>query len=164
MNFRRKGLNFEKQIAKKLSVWCNDTADVFYRTIGSGVLSTNALLRGDITTHHTDGFEFISKVFIECKYYEDLKLHSLFSKKETTKSIVEFWNKCKKQAKIHNTIPFLICKENYKSTFAVLPFLTSKEDDSLLVIQPFFNIFLYDFELFLKNNVYNAFLEKINNL
>lgn len=130
---KNKGGNFEREIAKKLSLWWtnNEREDIFYRSHSSGARFTSrkkagkdtALQSGDITASDPIGAPLIEKWSIEIKtgYGNKNKDGSitrwdvldLIDSKQKETVLQKMWSQCKKDA--GNKEPILIFRRNGRS-------------------------------------------------
>jgi hypothetical protein len=135
---KSKGNRFERDIAKKLSIWYFQDPDALIRNPGSGSIATirsaqngskeayMGIPAGDIMQikRHDLPFPFS----VEVKHHKVLVLeHLLFEKKNSL--IYKFWRQCTRDAGISGKIPLMIFKENYKNPVVCLentPELSSK--------------------------------------
>jgi len=100
-----KGGNFEREIAKKLSLWWTDgkTDAVFWRTSGSGARATvrkkvgkaTANQDGDICATDPIGQPLIDLVTIELKVgYNSWNIKELLDSKKKQTILEDFWEQC----------------------------------------------------------------------
>jgi len=123
INGHSKGAEYERNIAKQLSIWLSkgERDDLFWRTHGSGSRHTTRVKK-NIRTEGQDGdisstCRGISDKFrrffsIEIKFYKNINLWGLITGKKT--GILSFWNEAVVQADSVYKEPVLIAKENYK--------------------------------------------------
>ena len=113
---KAKGSQFERLIAKELSLWVSDgkKPDCFWRSAMSGGRATihGALVRqaGDICAVEEEGIDFCRKYFVECKHVKKLALDSFFVKH--TGPLHKFWKKAVKAAEKHGRDPLIIARQN----------------------------------------------------
>lgn len=111
--FRKKGLDFEKEVSKKLSKWIDSSGKIiFWRTFGSGSASyLGKNFEGDIINIEPEGEEFGKLFYIECKRYKDFDITSFFDLKTSNeiKLIREYLQKSKKL----NKYLFFVIKRNF---------------------------------------------------
>lgn len=115
-NGKAKGSGFERDLARRLSLWVNGAEKpyVFWRTAGSGGLATimaeNADMGGDLMAIREEG-RFLTNIFsieAKCGYNDaDAMLH-LKNNKSTT--IEDFWKQCCRDAERSHKYPCLIWK------------------------------------------------------
>jgi hypothetical protein len=131
MSGKSKGGNFEREIAKELSLWWSDgeREDIFYRSHSSGGRFTvrnkagkdTALQGGDITASDPKGEPLVKAWSIEIKtgYGKKTKagmtrwdtLDLLDSQQKET-VIEKMWNQCCRDAELTNREPVLIFRRN----------------------------------------------------
>ena len=114
---RKRGFFWEREFAKKLSLWWTNGKDkyVFRRSHGSGSAYQDreglSGAGGDIVSDKEIGFPFTNIFHIECKESQrtDIILLSLFLKDTLT---IGSWNwmKLRLEAKKFNRTPFLVLK------------------------------------------------------
>lgn len=123
MNGKQKGGAFEREIAKKLSLWVTHGAktDVFWRSAMSGGRATVAHAKGvkvrqvaDITPVAPEGHAL--NVYIECKFYKDLDIPGLLLERG---KLVSFWKHASKEAYKHRREPWLIARQNRFPTLLI---------------------------------------------
>ena len=124
---KAKGAAFEREVCRKLSMWLSGgvNEDVLWRSAMSGGRSTVAAKKGkrlaaqagDISCIHPCGHNFISKFYVECKAYRDLRFAGLLTEKG---ELVEFWNETRKQAKSYGKLPLLVARQNQLPPFVGL--------------------------------------------
>ena len=157
---KQKGSQFEREICKKLSLWVsnNRQEDVFWRSAMSGGRSTVAWSKGvklgnqvgDISSISPLGTTFTSMFVAECKFYSDLNILGLLT---GTGNLIKFWAEVRRQGKLHNKMPFLIAKQNRLPVFLCLNLgavLVFSLKGNHLLHAPKYNLYLYDFDKFLK--------------
>lgn len=115
-----KGNKFQWKISKLLSLWWtnNERDDVFIPTGSSGARATNRFKQGkktlnqdaDITSVDSDGFQFIKKFSIECKFYKKFSLNHLIYKNNDDLS--KWWLQASGDAERDNKHPLLILRQN----------------------------------------------------
>ena len=121
---KRKGGAFERDVCKKLSLFVTEgkNENIFWRSAMSGGRATlqtkkgtiNKSQCGDITAISEEGFPYIERYFFECKTYKTLSLNNLIYNKNTTDSLLDFWNKNFDKANELGKELILIAKENGK--------------------------------------------------
>jgi len=150
-NGKTKGGEFERLIAKRLSLWLSngERDDLFWRTNGSGSRHTTRKKLdkdtegqdGDICSTCSGDSEKFRKIFsLELKTYKDINLWGLITKKQT--GFLDFWNQTVTQSELVNKKPILIIKENYRPILFV----------SNLWTKYFFSIY-FDFKYDMKVNI-----------
>lgn len=164
---KNKGSGFERDIAKKLSLWVSDgeRTDIFWRSAGSGSKATvtgEETQSGDICAVHELGRPFVKKFFTEIKFYRNLNLPGLIfgqlKRSGTTSGVTDFWIKTREQAEKFNKLPLLIMKQNN------LPILLGVSAETLYQFKaawgnivvglarfPQYNLVVLDFDSLLKN-------------
>lgn len=178
MNSSEKGHSFEREIAKKLSLWWSEgkDRDIFYRSDSSGSRATlrerysgDKLLDqyGDIVAEKIEGRPLTDRFCIECKHYKNINLWALVTKAKT--SFLSFHEQNIRDSNRCNKIPLTIVRQNFKP---IICFTTL--DYSLSIFNRIFNIpviFSHDlslgilkFEDFLKINIndFKDFLQSSN--
>lgn len=158
-----KGSNFERALAKELSLWWTDGEDshVFARRGGSGGsfrdragLSDSS---GDLTADKAIGEHFMSIYSIEAKFYADLssQFWNLFHG-ERTAVLEQFWLQARNAASPYNRFVLLILKSNGKKPICVTnhdwwkdqhAFKTVLRNDSVYVF-PFSNLLSINSKVF----------------
>jgi len=115
-NGKRKGSNFEREIAKTLSVWVNGESKpyVFWRSPSSGSLATIAEsmdASGDLIALRPEGKFLTDRFSIELKTgYEDVDFMKHF--KDNKNNIIEdFWKQCIRDARKANKYGMLIFRK-----------------------------------------------------
>jgi hypothetical protein len=124
---KAKGAQFERDVCKELSLWVSGHAreDLFWRSAMSGGRATVAGRKGkhlasqagDISSVDPLGGNFISKFYVECKFYKDLDFRGLITGKG---KLVEFWETTKTEALCYHKHPLLIAKQNKMPVLACL--------------------------------------------
>lgn len=114
MNPKVKGGTYEREIAKKLSLWVTNLAsdDLFWRSAmsgGRGTLRKSDNAVGDICAIDPRGAKICQELFFECKHLKEASLDSTIRGKGP---IYDFWNTAVKQARSHSRFPVLIVKKN----------------------------------------------------
>lgn len=118
---KAKGGQFERDMARRLSLWLTDGKkdDCLWRSAGSGSMSTNSIKRGtgakqyqasDLSPNSPEAYLLLDRFTIECKYYADLQLESLLFNPKC--QILTFWKQAQRDAASVNKLPFLIAKQN----------------------------------------------------
>jgi hypothetical protein len=113
---KAKGGAFEREIAKRLSLWITNgkSQDVFWRSAMSGGRATVARGKvrqaGDICAVAEEGNVFSEQWFIECKHVKKLGLDSFLISNRGP--LAEFWKKACIEARKYGRDPLLICKQN----------------------------------------------------
>jgi hypothetical protein len=153
---KRKGSQFERDICVKLSHWLSNASrnDLLWRSALSGGRSTVAYAKGmtlasqagDISAVDPLGAPFISKFYVELKFYRDLKYAGLITGKG---HLVEFWKTAKREAERYNKMPLMIAKQNQIPAVACLSGLgvaTLELNDNIFLTHHFIdlNIILFD--------------------
>jgi hypothetical protein len=125
-----KGGNFEREIAKILSLWwtSGEREDVFYRSHASGGRFTSrrkvgkdtALQGGDITASDPIGEPFVREFSIECKTgYSSGKTRwdilDFLDSKQSKPILKQFWDQCIQDAYDSGRKPLLIFRRNGRS-------------------------------------------------
>lgn len=129
-----KGSQFERELAKQLSIWWSYGEDeyIFSRRGGSGGAfrdrSGNSDSSGDIQADKgTKGEDFTRIYSVEAKFYADLArdFAGLFNGKPSTK-IKEFWKQAKNSAAVYNRYGLLIMKQNGSAPICITDHLELK--------------------------------------
>lgn len=126
---KRKGTEFERGVAKLLSLWMTHGTrdDVLWRSAISGGRTTIqqkkktkpslnkndsklAHVGGDICAVHPLGAPFINTFFVELKFYRDLNLGRVLVEQDGL--LIRFWRKACNQAAAVGKHPLLVFKEN----------------------------------------------------
>ena len=138
VNGKIKGGVFEREVAKKLSLWITGTPEtnVLWRTAGSGGRATQSYKSGvkqesqigDIGSIHPAGQWFQQHFICECKHYKDLDLIPFLFKQKGI--LMGFWNKLVEESVIYSRIPLLIGKQNFIPAFVMT-------DLDIIGIEPF---------------------------
>lgn len=140
---KNSGSNFEREIAKSLSLWWtnNERDDIFWRSSASGARFTQRRKSnkdtkyqgGDLTFTDPIGEPLILKYNIEIKkgYSKTRKnkkgdttrtnwcLMDIIDSQQETPLILEFWEQSVRDAKLTNRIPILIFKRPSRSSCIV---------------------------------------------
>ena len=115
----RKGAEFERTIAKRLSLWLSQghRDDLLWRSAMSGGRATIGLpdmLRstqaGDLIGLSHKAFEFVDDFYIELKFYNKLDLDTFIYASKGL--LAAFWRLTQDHASKFNKVPVLIYKEN----------------------------------------------------
>lgn len=131
MNSKQIGNNYEREIAKKLSIWVsnNERDDVIWRDLSSGARATtrkkqdkDSIQMGDFVATCLQ-YEWVTQnMYIDSKCYQTF--NPLFINKKNIKSngIYQQWVKVKNDCPI-DKIPIMICKIRDRITpeFVILP-------------------------------------------
>lgn len=116
-----KGAAFEREIAKRMSLWISDGAskDLLWRSAGSGGRSTQRRKQtgkgieyhaSDIAPLHPDAAPFVDAFTLECKNYASLDLHQLFYMPQES-TMAKWWAQACRDAASVDRIPLMVCKE-----------------------------------------------------
>lgn len=118
---KAKGGEFERAVCKRLSLWMTRGLrdDLFWRSAMSGGRATvrfnrgarNRTQAGDISAIDPIGERLTGQFLIECKAYKSLDLPGLFYPQRSG-GIVQFWDKCRKDAFKAGLSPMLVAKQN----------------------------------------------------
>lgn len=110
--FRRKGLEFEKEVSRILSKWiCSCDELLFWRTHGSGsAKKLGKKFEGDITSIKPESEPFTKIFYVECKRYKDFNISNLLDDKsfEEKRILREYL----KKADESNKFLFFVLKRN----------------------------------------------------
>lgn len=117
---KRKGGNYERQIARKLSLWITQDKNEngLWRSSSSGATATinkkkgniNPYQCGDLCAVSADCYGFAEKIYVEIKSYKKLSIANfIFNRSSILK---KFWDVAKKESKEYNKEPIIIAKEN----------------------------------------------------
>jgi hypothetical protein len=128
VNGKQKGSEFERQVAKKLSLWITHGIrdDCLWRSALSGGRATlqfkqgkkNKSQTGDLSSIDSLSQQFIDKFFIEIKFYKELGIESGFIKNQGI--LKSFWDKLVKDALAAEKNPMLIARQNRLPTLLLL--------------------------------------------
>jgi hypothetical protein len=121
---RDKGLRFERDFPKELSLWWSegDSRYIFSSTHGSGTKGNPEVVEefGDVMSVKECGRKFTDKFRIELKHYKSVDLWKLISNNKSF--IVEWWEKytidMEKNEDFRDLIIFL--KIDYKGKFVII--------------------------------------------
>lgn len=113
-NSKAKGSSFERNVAKKLSLWLSngEAEDWVWRTASSGgkgtQVASSAYYYGDLCPVHPQANWLFDRVSIECKNVSrsQLFLLNLFTKSRTP--LRKFWQQARRDAKKSGRYPVLI--------------------------------------------------------
>lgn len=123
---RQKGSNFERKVAKQLSLWWGHT---FHRTPGSGSLhwQSENNVAGDIVATPSSGFPFVC----ECKNQEagNWTLESVVLGKHDVKY---WWQQVVADARRVDRVPLLIFTRNRSDEFIMMPYEENLYEDLLM--------------------------------
>lgn len=120
-----KGGEFERSIAKQLSLWLSGGTkkDAVWRASGSGARATVAFRKGervrqagDLCAVAAEAEPFFRDVFLECKHLRQCSFTAALSGKG---DLITIWKKLCRQAADHERQPVLIIKQNRKPTLWV---------------------------------------------
>lgn len=142
-----KGSSFERQTAKKLSLWWSkgERDDIFWRSQSSGARATQrkkqgketANQDGDLTATDVDGFPLIDLLSIELKRgYPDFTIEGLINKPNMKKSVFEkFVHQCQQEIANSDRMWWLVVKQDRREEILIFPrsfyeFLRSKREMS----------------------------------
>lgn len=123
VNSNEKGARFERMTCVALSLWVSGQTrdDLFWRSAMSGGRATLASRQGrrmrraqcgDIVSLDEWGRPFLDRYFLECKFYEDLRLNATFWAQDGL--LPALWDKPLKEALAHDKTPLTIAKQNRK--------------------------------------------------
>lgn len=121
----QKGSSFEREIAKKLSLWITGgkQGDCLWRTPSSGGRATVAYRKGeevrqagDLCAMTPEAYQFCADLFLELKHLKKCSLTQSLSGKG---DLVRIWVKLVKQSKDHLRFPVLILRQNRKPTLFI---------------------------------------------
>lgn len=116
MNPKVKGGNFEREIAKALSLWITNgqREDVFWRSAMSGGRATIAQGKvrqcGDLCAVADEGWAFSQRWFVELKHVKKLALDQFMVK--GTGPLANFWRITLREAKKYQREPMIIARQN----------------------------------------------------
>ena len=114
---KEKGIAYEGEVARRLSLWLSggERKDWFRRSSGSGAQATvdpeYGSQAGDISATGQDGALLIELFLIECKRWKWLELETVLY---GSSLFGDAWSKTKRQAVLHNKIPLLIARADYR--------------------------------------------------
>ena len=125
---KSKGSGFEREVCKLFSLWVTEGSrdDVFWRSAISGGRATVhqakgrnlSHVSGDMCAVHPDGYPFVKKFYVECKFYRNLNLEA-FLLGEQQGLLSKFWVSTKQQAQSYNKRPLLIARQNRTPTLLI---------------------------------------------
>lgn len=128
---KNKGSEFERKIAKKLSLWWTEEKrdDIFWLTAGSGARATvrakngveTKYQYGDISFIDPEGKSLVDYFLIELKTgYPDLGIMLLIDGKQKNPVLVKWWNKAENEKEFgKRKATILIIKRDYKHPIIV---------------------------------------------
>jgi hypothetical protein len=142
---KRKGGNYERQIAKRLSLWITQgkNENGLWRSSSSGATATIGKKKGEINPYQCgdlcavspDCYNFAEKIYVEIKSYKQLNITNFIFNRP---SILEkFWKIALQESKDYNKEPIIVAKEN---NFPELIIFRKKLFDNLLPQQHFSKI------------------------
>lgn len=141
---RNKGAAFERDIARKLSLWITGGASHYtlHRSTASGGRSTTLQKKGiilgesagDLQAIQPEGEEFIRKYFIECKAYIHLQWANLIVGGPCR--ALEFYKKATEQAAMFQKIPLMIAKQNRLPVMVMMPITAANDLDIKTSVYP----------------------------
>ena len=164
-NPKTKGGAFEREVAKKLSLWLSDgqSADLLWRSAMSGGRHTFALKSGlmhkaqagDLSSIDARSQQFIDTFCVECKFYKDINIKSfLFGGKS---GVMSFWEQVKRDAGSVNKRPLLIVKQNFQPELICFDcldwrayFEQTSKSVNLLAYFPWIRVSVFSFDEFLQ--------------
>lgn len=116
---KQKGASFEREVAKKLSIWCSygQREDCLWRSAMSGGRATVAkkagkildAQAGDLSAVNEAGQPLISNFYIELKFYRDLQYAGILTGKG---HLIKFWEQTTTEANTYRKLPMLIARQN----------------------------------------------------
>lgn len=130
VNGSQKGGEFERQMAKALSLWVSAGAsrDLFWRTASSGGRSTRNFKKtgavidaqvSDIAPIHKDAEPFASLFVLECKSYATIMVHQVVLEWPGS-LIAKWWGQVCRDASRAGKAPLLVVKGNRMPALVVL--------------------------------------------
>jgi len=130
LNSKNIGNNYEREVAKKLSLWLSEgkNDDVCWRDLGSGSRATVRSKQGKDTTRHGDfvptdlEYKWMFDLFcIDSKSYKEWNPIFINEKNMKSNSILNQWIKVCKESQ--EKIPMMICHIRDRKTpeFAIVP-------------------------------------------
>lgn len=140
---KSKGSNYEREIAKKLSLWLTNGKrnDTIWRTSNSGGMATvtnSDTQCGDLHSVREESKAFFDVFSLELKNYKELDFFQLFKTGKTPFIIETWWKQALNDATRANKEPILIIKINrkpeliifdaYKFPLIVVKYLEWKKD------------------------------------
>ena len=162
---KSKGSGFEREISKALSLWLseNKNDDLFWRTSNSGGRFTSRFKggtdtqnqSGDITSLNSSSEWFINFFSIECKFYIDINIWSIFTNSKM--GLIEFWEQSRNDSTRSDKNPILIVKQNFKPILLITnDFLFDKFEKmsfkpNLIICNENSNMYVYKFTDFIEN-------------
>lgn len=121
---RGKGQNFEREVARRLSLWWTDGErdDTLWRSSMSGGRATlqgkkgivNHAQAGDISAIAGEGEALLKHIIVECKFYKNLVI--LQSLLQSSGRLVTFWEKHLDETLPTRREPFMVARENNTPT------------------------------------------------
>jgi hypothetical protein len=129
-NSKALGNNYEREVAKKLSLWItnNENDDVVWRDLGSGSRGTVRAKQGKNTTRHGDfvptdlNYKWLFDLFcIDSKSYKEWNPLFINEKNMKSNSILNQWIKVCQESQ--GKIPMMICHIRDRKTpeFVIVP-------------------------------------------
>ena len=131
MNPKRIGNNFEREIAKRLSLWVseNKSDDLFWRDLSSGARATTrkkqnkeTINDGDLVAVDLNYKWFTDLFYIDTKSYKECNFNFTNTKNQKSNGILNQWKKVCSDCP-DKKIPMMICKIRDRKTpdFIMLP-------------------------------------------
>ena len=126
-NPKEKGNRYEREIARKLSLWISEGEDstLLWRSDSSGGRATQhgnlATQAGDIAADSRVGYDFIDLFHVECKHYKNIFLDQLVWRTNKGDNCYGWWLKYTKEALKYGKNLFLCCKQNNKFELLLIP-------------------------------------------
>ncbi len=169
---RNKGLAYEREIAKSLSLWLSrgEAKDWFCRSQASGAMATREpgewnSQAGDIAATGIQGAPLTETFLIECKRWKVFGLGSLIYRKSNLMSV---WYTAVKQSVQATKLPMLIAREDKRKTIVVVDeygfaLLKTRCGLACLAHFPYQNMHFFSFEdlMQLDPSVFLAHLGKV---
>ena len=164
---KAKGGQFERDIAKLLSLWFSEGAlkDTVARSEGSGARFTSSAKTGaatgtpgDLMPKHPLAFAFFTNFVVECKFWRNLNMINFLQKEGDLYKAME---KVQKEAEDNGREWMLIAKQNSQPIFVLMPAanqLVFKLEDQAIVHHLFNNtVCMFHFTDMLKIPIANLF-------
>lgn len=165
MNSKQIGNNYEREVAKKLSLWLTEglSDDVCWRDLGSGNRATIRINKNKETIRQGDfvpvdlNYKWFFDLFnVDSKSYKAWNPIFINEKNMKSNSILNQWVKVCKDSK--NKLPFMICKirDNITPEFVIVNQKIKIPDDYKLnyIYYNFYNLDLENCFLFLLNDFF----------
>jgi hypothetical protein len=127
INSKQKGNSFERIVCRHLSCWIDESGETeyFWRSSGSGSMNTinrkkgknKTNQEGDIVSIDASTMWLTDNIYFECKSYKQIDLIGFFLYKG---KVLDWWEKCYKEAMDSVKEPMLIFKGNRTCTYLMM--------------------------------------------